>query len=82
MTETGTAQQHYRDLIAAVGLIGTIRKEVDRAEDPGCLPSHASKMLRNATNYLLKEAHAVLRGDKADVGEPLLLRHNGASSGG
>jgi hypothetical protein len=26
VTETGTAQQHYRVLIAAVGLIGTIRK--------------------------------------------------------
>ena len=50
MTETGTAQQHYRDLSAAVGLIGTIRKEVDRAEDLGCLPSPAWKMLRNATN--------------------------------
>ena len=82
MTETGTAQQHYRNLIAAVGLIGTIRKEVDRAEDLGCLPSPAWKMLRNATNCLLKEAHAVLRGDKADVGEPLLVRQNGASSGG
>jgi hypothetical protein len=82
VTETGTAQQHYRDLIAAVRLIATIHKEVDREEDLGCLPSPAWKMLRNATNYLLKEAHAVLRGDKADVRQPLLVRQNGASSGG
>lgn len=71
MKETGTAQQHYRDPIAAVGLIGTIRKEVDRAEDFGCLPSPAWKLLRNATNHLLKQAQAVLRGDEADVGRPL-----------
>jgi hypothetical protein len=38
MTEAGTAQQHYRDLIAAVRLIATIQKEVDREEGLGCLP--------------------------------------------
>ena len=71
MTETGTAQQHYRDLIAAVRLVGTIQTEVDREEDLGCLPSAAWKLFRNATNYLLKQAQAVLRGDDADVGRPL-----------
>ena len=82
MTETGTAQQHYRVLIAAVGLIGTIRKEVYRAEDLGCLPSPAWKLLRNATNHLLKQAQAVLRGDEVDLGDSLPVRQNGASSGG
>jgi hypothetical protein len=82
MTETGTAQQHYRDLIAAVRLIATMQKEIDREENLGCLPSPAWKLLRNATNYLLKQAQAVLRGYDADVGDPLPARQNGASSGG
>ena len=81
-TENGTAQQHYRDLIAAVRLIATIQKEVDREEDLGCLPSPAWKLLRNATNYLLKQAQAVLRGDEVDLGDSLPVRQNGASSGG
>ena len=82
MTETGTAQQHYRDLIAAVRLIATIQKEVDSAEDLGCLPCPAWKLLRNATNYLLKQAQAVLRGDEVDLGDSLPVRQNGASSEG
>ena len=82
MTEAGTAQQHCRDLIAAVRLIATIQKEVDREEDLGCLPSLAWKLLRNATNYLPKQAQAVLRGDEVDLGDSLPVRQNGASSGG
>jgi hypothetical protein len=81
-TETGTAQQHYRDLIAAVRLIATIQKEVDREENLGCLPSPAWKLLRSVTNYLLKRAQAVLRGEEVDRGESLPVRQNGASSGG
>ena len=54
MTEAGTAQQHYRDLIAAGRLIATIQKEVDREEDLSCLPYPAWKLLRNATNHLRK----------------------------
>ena len=82
MTETGTAQQHYRDLIAAVRLVGTIQKEVDREENLGCLPSAAWKLFRNATNYLLKQAQAVLRGEDVDLGDFLPVRQNGASSAG
>ncbi len=72
--EINTAQQHYRDLIAAVRLITTIQKEVDREEALGCLPSPAWRLLKNATNHLLKQAQAVLRGDE----DP--SRRNGASS--
>jgi len=61
--ETDSAQQHYRDLIAAVRLITTIQKEVDREENLGCLPSPAWRLLKNATSHLLKQAQAVLHGD-------------------
>ncbi len=74
--ETDSAQRHYRDLIAAVRLITTIQKEVDQEEGLGCLPSPAWRLLKNATQHLLKQAQAVLRGDE----DP--SRWNGASSGG
>jgi hypothetical protein len=82
MRELGSEQQNYRDLIAAVRLTTTIKEDVDREEGLGCLPSPAWRLLRNATNYLLKQAQAVLRGEEVDLRDSLPVRQNGASSGG
>jgi hypothetical protein len=52
----------YRCIIDAIRLINRNKKQVHRDEDLGMALSPAWRLLDNAAEHLLKQAHTLLRG--------------------
>jgi hypothetical protein len=53
----------YRCIIDAVRLINKNKQQVHEEEALGMSVSPAWRLLNNAANHLLKQAHTLLRGD-------------------
>lgn len=53
----------YRCIIDAVRLINRNMQQVHNEEDLGLSVSPAWRLLNNAANHLLKQAHTLLRGE-------------------
>ena len=64
----------YRFIIDALRLINRNRQQVHEEEALGFLISPAWRLLHNAANHLLKQAHLLLRGDEQ---WPLRARRSG-----